>query len=122
MKAERTPHGEVVPGDTADEHPWPNAGSRREAQLRHQLTAAIYFRRVDEAVRRQQQLAFLLGARAAGDFDLEIARQWLDEHAEAVETWRESVRLSRVKLLLTTLPLAFASLLTILLAAVLIWG
>ncbi len=95
---------------------------RREAELRHRLTEAIYLGKARRAAFYARRLGRLLAERAAGDGDLEIARRWLAEQAELAEQRREESRRSWKKLLLTVLPLLFATLLTMLLSTVLIWG
>lgn len=98
------------------------AASRRETELRHLLVEAIYHDRVRDAAWRAHQLRHLLGARAGTDPDLEIAQRWLEEHAERDDERLAESRRTWLKLLLTGLPLVLATLLTLLLAAVLIWG
>lgn len=98
------------------------ATERREAELRHLLVEAIYHDRVRDAAWREHQLRFFLGERAAGDPDLEIAHRWLEEQAERDEERLEESRRTWLKLVVTGLPLLLATLLTLLLAAVLIWG
>lgn len=98
------------------------ARQRREAELRHLLVEAMYHGRVRDAAWRERQLRFFLGERAAGDPDLEIAHRWLEEQAERDDERLVESRRSWLKLLLTGLPLLLATLLTLLLAAVIIWG
>jgi hypothetical protein len=98
------------------------AAERREAELRHLLVEAIYHDRVRDAAWREHQLRHHLGERAAGDPDLEIAHRWLEEQAELDDERSAESRRTWLKLLLTGLPLLLATLLTLLLAGVLIWG
>lgn len=95
---------------------------RREADLRHRLAEAVYLGKARAAAGYERRLRRLLAARAASDDDLDIARRWLAEQAELAERRRGEARRSRKKLFLTLLPLVFATLLTLLLSAVLISG
>lgn len=113
---------EVAPLDplVAVARRWLTGRSQRESELRHRLTRAMYLGNVREAAWREQQLRHFLAERAAADGDLEIARRWLAEQADAEEVRRDGVKRSRLKLLLTALPVVFALGLILLLMWVLV--
>lgn len=98
---------------------WLERCRRQEAEIRHRLAAAVYRGRVREAAWQSQRLAHLLGEEADKDDDLALARRWLDEETVRSLARRVVHRENRLKLLLTAAPLLAASLLALLLVAVL---
>lgn len=84
-----------------------------EVEARQALVAAVYAAQRREIIRCGCQLSHLLGEDAAGDRDLDLARDWLAEQAELRAR-------QRFKLFLTGAPLVLATLLTGLLSIVLL--
>lgn len=98
---------------------WLERCRRQEAEVRHRLAAAVYRRRAREAAWQARRLAYLLGEEADGDGDLALARRWLDEETVRSLAGRVVRRENRLKLVLTAAPLVAATLLALLLVAVL---
>ena len=96
--------------------------ARREDETRRRLAQALYDDHRREIELWGAQLQRLLGPEQANDPDLELSRTWLREESEKQALRRQEARRTSLKLLLTGAPLIFATLLTGLLAAVMLFS
>lgn len=96
--------------------------ARRRSEARRRLAAAIYAERRRDVELWGTELRHALGTEGDGDPDLDLARHWLEEHDKRETRRRQEARKVTLKLLVTGAPLIFATLLSGLLAVVMLFG